>query len=127
MRGPRIVTPAAITTPPSATRRVIPTTGVPQLPPLPAATTHPSGEESRRITLTHMIDALPESVQPLDFPLVCPYTRTQCRDGRTTLKHERHTMSSTLLNISSNTVDRRKPRVVLVDGSGVPIGIVPEQ
>ena len=41
MRGPRVVTPAAITTPPSATRRVIPTTGVPQLPPLPAATTHP--------------------------------------------------------------------------------------
>ncbi len=36
-------------------------------------------------------------------------------------------MSSTLLNIISNTVDRRKPRVVLVDGSSVPIGIVPEQ
>jgi len=41
MRGPRVVTPAAITTPPSATHRVIPTTGVPQLPPLRAATTHP--------------------------------------------------------------------------------------
>ncbi len=72
MRGPRVVTPAAITTPPSATRRVIPTTGVPQLPPLRASNdasvaASPAGEESRRITLTHMIDAHPKSFNRLTF------------------------------------------------------------